>query len=325
MNDLTLEQAIAVLAVDSPNEEIDEFVICCAKTKLELEAIIEAEDNGEMDDEETEESIAGILMEHSDRAMDIFDLDMEAEYEEETHDYVANFSEGLSSIFAGLLEAEYENPLDGIEDVASATGVTSDVIHGVINGDVVPDPVMADRIAGVFHSLQDEQAYKEWNDLTSRAYGELLNEYEAEAEPNQGQDIETQRALATMSAQQNHLVAEFNEMKSEASLYQELRVLNKQAQDLVEQTIITPHERAELLGAFDDTEDSVALFSQACNLTGTPPNVQLDRIKYYLHMKQRSGQPNSLFSEESDGDNVAPYALSQQDQEFVKEIMEELI
>ena len=69
---LTLQDAIAILSEDSPNEEVDEFVISCAKAKAELDEVISAEDAGEMNDQETDEAIAAILIEHSEETIDIF-------------------------------------------------------------------------------------------------------------------------------------------------------------------------------------------------------------------------------------------------------------
>lgn len=324
MKNLNLQEAIAILSIDSPNGEIDDFVICCAKAKLELEEVIEAEDAGQIDDEEADEMIGEVLMAHAEKLMDVFDIEPneEAEYAE-SNNYVASFSEGLGQVLAGLISEEYENPQDGIADVAEATGSDTETIEGIIAGDLVPDLTMGQQIAEVFDSLKEDEAYKEWNGLVSQAYGEAAQEINIPSES--GENPETQQALATMSAQQNNLIAEFNQMKSQAELAEELRILDKQAADLVEQGIITPHEKSELLGNFSDAEDGIALFSQACQLTNTPPTVQLDRIKYYLHTKQRTGQPNALFSEVSDGTPLDASALTDNDQAFVSEYLNEII
>lgn len=128
-----------------------------------------------------------------------------------------------------------------------------------------------------------------------------------------------------MSAQQNQLIAEFNSLKTQAELAEELRVLDKQAEGLVEQGIITPFEKQELLGNFAEKEDAIALFTEACQAMDTPVQVQLDRIKYFLHTKQRTGQPNAMFSEVSDGQYIDPSELSEGEQNFVAEYLNEII
>ncbi len=325
MDNLTLEEAIAILSIDSVNEEVDDFVISCAKAKAQLEEVIEAEDAGEMDDEETDQAIAAILIEHSEETIEIFDLEIEPAEYSESNNYVASFREGLSSVLAGLIAEEYENPEDGIADIAEATGADIKTIEEIISGDAVPDLVMGQQIAEVFDSLQDDNAYKEWNGLVSQAYGEVAQEVSTSTPVEVMENPETQEALATMSAQQNNLIAEFNQMKSQAQLAEELRILDQQASDLVDQGIITPYEKTELLGNFSDVEDGIALFSQACQLANTPPAVQLDRIKYYLHTKQRTGQPSALFSEFSDGTPLDASALTDSDQAFVSEYLNEII
>lgn len=315
------QEAIAYLNVDSPNEEIDEFKVCVAQTIAELEEAIAAEDAGDFDEEEADAAIAEALLDHHERAMDIFDLEEveTARYSGHEGSNIASFSEGLGSVLAGLIAEEYETPDDGIADLVDATGSDRETIEAIVAGDAVPDLIMGEQMASVFDSLQnDENSYKEWNSLVSRAYGEVS------ADAGIAPEVEKDTTLAAMSAQQNALLAEFSQMKSDAELNQELRALNLQAQNLVEQGILTPFEQKDLLGEFNEAEDRLALFSQACEVNNTPPQVQLDRVKFYLHMRQRCGK-SAMFSEMSDREELPSYSLSEQDQAFVSEIVDEVI
>ncbi len=312
--ELNYDEAIAVLTEDSPNEEIDELKICFAEQVMAIEQIIEAEDDGEMDDEEADTAIAQVITESAQEHLDIFALEIEPIEMSAEDEGLITFSEGFADTLTNLIAEEYETPEDGVADLADATGLEPEVIIGMIEGEVVPDTATADAMASVFDSLQNSEAYKQWNDLTTRAYAEAIEEVKEE------DDDSIEPALATMAAENNQLRAEFNAMQTQSALAEELRILERQANDAVSEGILTPYEKQLLLGSQDEKEDRTALFSSSCQEMGVPYQTQLDRIKFYLHVASQRGEV-AMFSQLSTEGTVEEIDLAREDWDYANDYL----
>lgn len=312
--EMTLEQAIAYLSdadlEDNEIDQVDEFVICCAQQKMGIEEIMDAEEDGEIDPEEADAAIAQIITEGAQRHLDIFDLEIEPiEMGADTSEYIS-FSQATGNVLAGLIEQEYQTPQDGIAAIMGATGLEQNEVQSIISGQSVPDTSTASAIASVFDTLQQDNEFKQWIDLTSNAYSETT-----QAQP-EGSTPE----LVAMSAELDRVKADFAAQQQQMDLAQSLRVLERQASDLVAEGCLTPYEKKQLFGNEAEKEDSVALFSQVCLTNNVPTSTQLDRVQYYLHVAQGRGQVVQ-FGETQDEDSyeaVEDHSAQEYASEFAK-------
>ena len=279
---MTPEMAAEILMVPPVFEEIAALRTNYAIQEYTLGEIFAAEDAGEMSSEEADELAAQAIADHTENQSEILgvELGMDEEVEVEysntgsTADFAASFGETL----AALLDAEYEDANDGIDDVAAASGLTPEEVVGMISGQVAPDlsagmqPLEA--IAGVFDHLQnDEQAYQEFLQLGGSAYQQVAGE----------------QPVAAMSSADHSLRAEFAALQEREMIGESLRNLERECDRGCGEAWLTPHESRILLGQFEERGDRVAAFSQACEATQTPPTTQLDRINYYLYVAEQRG------------------------------------
>lgn len=334
--ELNYEQAIGVLVEDSPNEEIDELKISFAEQVLAIEEAIESEDDGTMSAEEADAAIAQVIAETAQEQLDIFELEIEPVEMSAYPPDMASFSSGFASVLNNLIETEYQTFGDAIGRLSDLTGLEQDLIVGMTEGSVVPDLETANAMTSAFDILtNNDDAYKQWNDLASRAYGEAMHdgseryylgdendlveeEDEDEAESVVNNTYEYDRALASLSAENNRLQAEFGQMQTKQELEERLRVLEKQANSAVADGYLTPYERQLLLGSQDERQDTVALFSASCEQLGVPYETQLDRIKFYLHVASQRGDV-SMFSQLSTEGYVEDEAVQAEDMQYAQE------
>lgn len=291
--ELTPEMATEILMDPPQFEEIARLRSWYAIQEITLGEIFTAEDAGEISQEEADSLAAQAIEDHADKQAEILDIDpgmvVEEEEEIEVADYnrsnsTADFAAGFGETLAALLDAAYEDPDDGISDIAAASGLAPEDVMGMIAGQVAPDlstgmqPLEA--IASVFDNLQDdEQAYQEFMQLGSSAYQQVAGE----------------QPVAAMSSPDYSLRADFAALQERELIGESLRNLERECDRGCGEAWLTPHESRILLGQFEERGDRVAAFSQACEATQTPPTTQLDRINYYLYVAEQRG-PLALFN-----------------------------
>lgn len=272
---------------------------------------LEMEDSGEADSEDVDATIAQAIEDNAEAALDVFDLEIEVEFED-VNSAGADFGEALSEI----LSDEYENPRDGIEDIAEMTGVTPEEVQAYMMGKAAPAPEICEMIADQY--LSDEpEAHKQFCMLGMRAYQAAMDdngmsEYSMDAP-----------ADVQMSAELDNLRAEFSAIKTEREVGTRLRDLEKIADGLQERMILTPAERNTLLRSaeFSKDQDSVAAFSQFCFGNGINPHTYLDNVEFCLNWKSQCGPSSysAFFSQETSEPIDIAHAEVQESQQFLTE------
>jgi hypothetical protein len=265
-----LELAIAKITEDSDYEEIDALKINFANQIDLLSNVLETEESGQIAEEDADIAIAQIIENHAQAQLDAFDLEVEVEFENEAQ---FNFNT-VGAMLAALIDSDYTDEADAVVNISKVTGLCVSEIEEIIEDRAVPDHATADAIATVFPTLQqDEVAYKTWIELVSLTL-----------QAKDGAEI------AKMDGAESSLRAEFNALKEQHQLIEELRLAENKANQLVDAHLLTPFEKKILLGNFADAEDRLALFSAACEEAAVPLDTQLDRINYYLYIASQRGE-----------------------------------
>lgn len=272
---------------------------------------LEMEDAGEANSDDVDATIVQAIEDNAEAALDVFDLEVEVEFED-VNSAGADFGEALSVI----LEDEYENPGDGIQDIAEMTGVTPEEVQAYLMGQAAPSPEICRMIAD--HYLSDDpNAHQQFCMLG-------MNAYEAAMDDNgMGEYSEMDAVDVQMSAELDDLKAEFSAIKTEREVGTRLRELEKIADNLQAQMILTPAERNSLLRSaeFSQDQDSVAAFSQFCFGNGVNPHTYLDNVEFCLNWKMQTGPSgfSAYFSQESDEPIDLAQIETQESQNFLAE------
>lgn len=280
-----LADAIAVLSdadlEDNEIDQVDELVIEFAKAKVAIESIMDAEEDGEMGEKEADAAIAQIITDSAEANLDVFDLEVELDEYAAPQNELISFSQALGGTVSNLIEAEYQTPIAGKQAIANATGLDGGQIDQMLIGNLIPDNDTANSIAACFSATQSEEGFKEFMALAGNAMSEV-----AEFNNSTNAPVEVYQN----SSEINQLKAEFSALKEQKELGEVLRVLDRQATDLVSEGYLTPFEKSKLFGEGIDREDGVVLFSSACSANNTAVDTQVDRIKYYLSVASERGQ-----------------------------------
>lgn len=284
-----LANAIAILSdadlEDGEIDQVDELVINFAHTKEAIEAALDLEEAGEMPEEETDSAIAQIITDSAEVNLDIFDLEVELDDEPENYsannDDIISFSQALGGTVANLIDAEYQDPFVGKQAIANSSGLSLDQVDDLIQGNLVPDNDTANSITACFSATKTDQGFKEFMDLAGNALNEV-----AQFSNSTGAPVEVFQNQSEI----NQLKAEFSALKEQKELSEAIRTLDNQATQLVSEGYLTPFEKTKLFGESIDREDGVVLFSAACSANNTLPDVQIDRIRYYLSIAAERGQ-----------------------------------
>jgi hypothetical protein len=272
---------------------------------------LEMEDSGQADSDDVDATIAQAIEDNAEAALDVFDLEIEVEFED-VNSAGANFGEALSVI----LEDEYENPGDGIEDIAEITGVTPEEVQAYMMGKAAPSPDVCRMIAD--HYLSDDpNAHQQFCMLGMEAYEAAM------ADNGMGEYSAMDTADVQMSAELSDLRAEFSAIQTEREVGSRLRELEKIADGLQDRMILTPAERNSLLRSaeFSKDQDSVAAFSQFCFGNGVNPHTYLDNVEFCLNWKAQTGPSgfSAYFSQETDEPIDLAQAETQESQSFLAE------
>jgi transcriptional regulator with XRE-family HTH domain len=279
MFDITPEMVAQELATPPTYAEISDLDANYALLRKTVTSAMEEHENGRVSEDEADNIIIEAIEDHADNQLDIFGLEIELviDGDDETDGSLtswrepqteAQYSSAFGDVLAQLIDAEYESIEDAFADIAEVTGLSESEVAGLINGELIPDTELADKIALVFDTLQnDEVAYQNFLSMAG--------------DPG----------MATMSSSDLALRAEFNAMKEEKEVATRLRQLEKWADDLYDRNYLTPAERNSLLRSpkFQEDPDSVAAFSQFCREVNSTPSEYLDRVEFCLNWKQQAG------------------------------------
>lgn len=284
-----LANAIAVLSDadldDHEIDQIDEIIIGFAEEKLNIEAILDAEQEGEIDEESADAMIAETITTHAEKRLQVFDLEIDLVEENYSNSSQQrggqiSFSQAMGATISNLINHDYKSPQSGKSAIASATGLSISDIDRIILGQAVPDTNTANAMTACFSATREEAGFKEFMSLASQAQQEVA----------QFSNSNTPVEVVQNSCEINSLKAEFNALKQQQELGNVLRSLEKQADSLVSNGNLTPWEKKKLFGETLDKEEGLALFSAACEANGVNTDTQLDRITYYLSVASDRGQ-----------------------------------
>ena len=326
-----LQAAIAIFSnvdVSDPDiDQIDELIINAANKVVAVDKILDAHEAGEIELEYAHVAIAEIITESAEADLDVFDLEIDLEQVEEGYsnpnDETISFSQALGGTISNLIEREYANPVEGIKAIASVTGLDNSQINQIITGELVPETETANSIAACFSATSDGQGYQEFMGLSKNALDEVVQFSSPDpqivpvADPVTNGDLpllnQVQRA-SSIKNKVDKLEAEFSAIAQQKELGDALRVLKKDADVLVSNGQMTPHEKTILFGKYEDDSDSLALFTAACAANNTPVATQVDRIRYTIDMaKQRNA--DARFSSDRHDD----YIVEVNDDDFTNE------
>jgi hypothetical protein len=301
------------MATPANFEEVEKLDYNYALKRRTVREILQAEEAQELTPEEADDFMAQALEDCCDREYEALGVEApvmdeggeempEGEYS--SGDRYANFaSSRFGQVLASLINQEYEDPDEGVLEVAEAAGLSGQDILDIVAGNAAVPPVVLDGIAGLFDTLQaNSQAYKQFIELGSQAYGEL----EAEEQP--------ELATASMSAADMELRAEFAAMQEREAIATNLRQYERKAEELLNKQYLTLAEKRLLLGNTEFSTDFVNTFAEFCQEAQVRPSDQLDRIGFYLHVAEKRG-PIAQF-----GQRVEP--VFNVDEELAKEAEE---
>ncbi|MCC5616370.1 hypothetical protein LC605_15085 [Nostoc sp. CHAB 5836] len=247
-----------------------------------VHSALEAEADGQVDSGDVDATIGQAIEDHAQNQLDIFDIEVEVEFEPEiTSAAGADFGDALSEI----IDNNFDDAAEGIAAISEVADITPEEVQAYLMGQAAPVPEVTEALADHFLS-DDEMAYQQFMLLGQAAYQEAMPDDEP----------------VEMSADVQNLRAEFNSIQTEREVGFRLRQLEKIADQLEDKNILTPAERNSLLRSanFSQDVDSVAVFCQFCTNSGVNPNTYLDNVEFCLNWKAQSGPSNysAFFSQE---------------------------
>ena len=286
-----LASAIALLSdadlEDNEIDQVDEIVIAFAEEKMAIEAIMDAEEDGEMSEEEADTAIAEIITTSAERRLEIFDLEIDLieapeNYSNSTAETMT-FSQAMGATISNLIAEDYNDPSLGKNAIANATGLSETDIDRLILGQAVPDTETANNLTACFSATKTDSGFKEFMNLAAMAQQEVAQFDSSETSVPSVEVLQNSNEI-------NTLKAEFNALKQKEELGHVLRNLEKKADNLISNGNLTPWEKRKLFGETTGKEEGMALFSAACAANGVSTDTQVDRITYYLSVAQDRGQ-----------------------------------
>lgn len=263
---------------------------------------LEAEAGGQVESVDVDATIGQAIEDHAQGQLDIFDIEVDVEFEREIISVAgAEFGDAL----AGIIDDNFEDAEEGIAEISDVANITPEEVQAYLMGQAAPVPEVTEAIANYFLA-DDEIAYQEFLLLGQEAYREAMPEIDESVEMNA--DIQDIRA-------------EFNSIQTEREVGFRLRQLEKIADQLEDQNILTPVERNSLLRSANFTQDvdSVAVFCQFCANSGVSPNTYLDNVEFCLNWKAQAGPSNysAFFGHEVEESIDTSVHEKEKDQEFV--------
>jgi len=276
-----------------------------------LDEIDRLEYEGELDEEEAEESRLAseeqyieMLESLLEDTPDLDDVD-EDEYDDGDYGYdssaLATFSiaNDLGGSIATLIDENYGDIEDAIEDLCETTGHAPETIIGIIEGELAPDYDLAAAIAdhfGLEGDARDGFAY-----LVGDALGEYDDdEYEEDeyddydeaeeiAEAIEERDAEYSMAFAQLQAENQALQSEFEAAQAEQELNNELIEQEMRAQQGVAEGWLPPSIYRAEFQSFEIADDRIATFSTLCEANKVDAATELYAREKMLEAFERFG------------------------------------
>lgn len=228
----------------------------------------------------------------------------------------------------GLIDEEYTDAEEALEDLCEVTGLDADDILDLIEGSSIPDEYLVEAFGNHFETTAtDEEAFDGLvamateirnealeNDLLdvsdSAIYAEDEDEYEDYEDEDEDEDydddnedeydedledeeVETEASYsdARISRLENR-IAEFN---AAAAVNDALASAQVRAETGISEGWLPPYVASLILGDFDREADRLAAFSDACSSNRVTPDYQLFGMNFVLDVFEELG-PMAQFS-----------------------------
>lgn len=274
----------------------DDFADAANLYASTISTIDRLEEEGELDEEEAEESRAVSYEQYQDLLEELEAMyeaeDDEDDEDEEYEEYsgyspLATFRSGddLGDAVIGLIEETYEDPEEGVYDIADITGQDPQTILAIMSGEAVPDEILADQLVEAFDLSEDEADgfyTLVAQDYEDSGYGEP---YDEEDEV----DAQYSAAFSQLHRQNQDLEAKFSAMEYERALDDHLINQELRARQGIGAGWLPPFVyRAEFSG-FESSSDRLATFSAMCATNGVDPEAELYHRDKLLDLLERNG------------------------------------
>lgn len=305
---ITAEMAQQELMTPPEFEEIQQLDINYATFRKLVRETLGIEEEDEADSEDVDETIGHAIAEHAERQLEIMDLDV---IDDDDDEPVTALDE-LGETIAELIDENYEDAVDGINDLAEICDLDGNEIIGVISGQMALAPECLEAVASHFFA-DDEQAYQAFIMLGQEALEDAMG---VPMVVSDGADYSQE--ISEMSADQNDLRAEFEYYRERDEIGSWMRRLERVADELYGENILTPVERNALLrsDAFRNDPDSVAVFCEFARNAGTSPQEYLANVEFCLNWKAQCGASNyGAFFNEMSAEQIVD--VSAEEVEFV--------
>lgn len=232
---------------------------------------------------------------------DYSDDDEEGYYDEDDEEHyasggaLAEFRSGND--FGKALLAicdEYEDPVDGIVELARTTGHDPEDIVGLISGEYVPDPALAHQIASAYGLDEGEDGlYEEFMGLGADAYEQGVGEkwdLGDEDDEEEGEEEENySHHLQNLEFRNQELEARFAEMEVQQEVASALQDLERIGAKGIQEGWLPPVAFREMFGNFETVGDQVAAFSATCDGDGVDLETKLYAMEFAMGCFERCG------------------------------------
>lgn len=302
--DLSPEMVAEEMATPPEYKEVQQLDANYALLRRTVRQALAAEEEG-ANSEDIDMTIGQAIEDSAQNQLDIFDLDVDIEMEPESSGDAAT---DLGAALSEILDESYNDPEEGIAEMAAVAEMAPEQLMACISGQMVPTPASIEAIAN-HYLADDEEAYQGFMLLGQEAYQGAV----ASGEPPEPVEMNAV----------NDLRAEFNAIREREEVGTRMRYLEKLADGLLAQEILTPAEHSSLLrsDAFRQDPDSVALFSNFCYNNGTTPHDYLNCVEFCLNWKQQCGPSNysAFFNQMAVEPIDTTHEVVQESQQFVQD------
>lgn len=275
----------------------DDFADAANLYAQTISTIDRLEEEGELDEEDAAESRAVSYEQYQD-LLEELEAMYEAEDDEYEDDYddleeysghssLATFRSGddLGDALIGLIEETYEDPEEGVYDIADITGQDPQTILAILSGEAVPDETLADQLVEAFDLDEDEA--DGFYTLVARDYEDLG--YDEPYDEEDEIDAQYSAAFSQLHRQNQSLEAKFSQMEYERTLDDRLINQELRARQGIGEGWLPPFiYRAEFSG-FESSSDRLATFSAMCATNGVDPESELYHREKLLDLLESNG------------------------------------
>ena len=287
-------------------EEIQGLDVNYAVLRKTVRQLLQMEEEGEASSEDVDQTIGQAIEDHAENQLGIFDLEFEVDVDNDASPSVI-----LGAALAQILNTYYTDAETGIAEMSAVAGITPENLMDCFTGEVIPTPAGCEAIATHYleSNPEDFQDFMMISQAASEAAGVEVS----------GSDF-MREEYSSVNPEVEELKAEFNAIQIQNEVGIRIRQLEKKADSLLNQNILTPAERNSLLrsDAFKEDQDSVAVFCAFCANNETEPHSYLDNVEFCLNWKSQCDPSGygAFFNQMSD-ESITENPQAKEDAAFV--------